>query len=150
MNELKGKLGDYNVVVNEVGFGKPLGNSIICSATIGDDQVLELFSEYYDDFIRKEREAFEDGEDVEDVYLKLRQESFPSLKDILKKNRKLFEEVVLEELPSEFLGYVLSTGELLVGKKTYIVNSFLNIESLDDGFHCKFSGFITDTKKLLG
>ena len=81
------------------------GESLVCRLTMSFPYVLERFSDYWDDLIIRESE--EDGLPLEGSYAELHCSGWPSLETMLNAHPLLLSRLIMEDLQSDFAGYVL-------------------------------------------
>ncbi|MET1257447.1 hypothetical protein [Aliikangiella maris] len=144
MNISNDNISDFNVKVNEMGFGKPISEdeSISFALSIGFENILEKFSEYFNDFIEREAEDPEPDEYLDGVYLELKRAGFPDLENIIDSHLDLFCRLVSEELRSEFLGYVLGTANRAEDKSLFVIQSLNNLEAKGSYIFCEGVGYL--------
>ncbi|WP_163390672.1 hypothetical protein [Enterovibrio norvegicus] len=143
MNVNNDNLGDFNIKVNEIGFGKPIldEESINYSLYIDIEKVIEDFSVYFNDFMEREADDPEPDEYLSGVYIKIKNAGFPELTKILETDKELFCQIVKEELSSEFLGYALTSIEISEEKTLFVIQSLDVIEMLDHQIFCQGVGY---------
>lgn len=115
------------VCTHWTGWKKVYGELLPCRLTMPISHVLTEFSHYWSDFV--ERESQDDGTDTPpDVYTELRACGYPLLDAMLKSHPSLFSALILEDLQTEFTGYVLnSPSEVAVGKPAYFLQSIKSL-----------------------
>ncbi len=144
MNISNDNISDFNVKVNEMGFGKPISKdeSICYTLSIGFESIIENFSEYFNDFIERESEEPEPDEYLDGLYLELKHAGFPDLKTIIDNHLDLFCRLVSEELRTEFLGYLLDSDSRAKDKALFVIQSLNNIEGKGSYIFCDGVGYI--------
>ncbi|MDO6528174.1 hypothetical protein [Motilimonas sp. 1_MG-2023] len=144
MNISNDNINNFNVKVNEVGFGKPISEdeSINFELLIDFKSILEKFSEYFNDFVERESEDPEPDEYLNGVYLELKHAGYPRLERIIDEHLNLFCKLVSRELSSEFLGYLLTTNERTEEKSLFVIQSLNNLEPVDGKILCEGVGYL--------
>jgi len=94
-----------SVSTHWTGWGKVRGESLSCRLTMSFTYVLERFSGYWDGLIIRESE--EDGLPLEGSYAELQRLGWPSLETMLNAHPLLLSRLIMEDLQSDFAGYVL-------------------------------------------
>jgi len=137
-------IADYDVRVNEMGFGKPISKyeSIEYSLCLDFDNILSNFSEYFDDFIEREAEDPEPDEYLDGIFLELKKCGYPRLNQILVNNIDLFSKIIINELASEFLGYLLTSKAISKGKPRFIIQSLNDFNVASNHAYCNGVGYI--------
>ena len=143
MNISNDNLSNFNVKVNELGFGKPISEneSIEYSLYIDFENVIEKFSEYFNDFMAREADDPEPDEYLGGVFLKVKYAGFPELHNILKTDIELFCQLIKEELSSEFLGFTLNSVDRTKRNPLFVIQSLSNVEVRDQQIFCEGIGY---------
>lgn len=136
------------VKANLFQFGKSIDPKLAVPyiAEIDHIDAINDFSEYYSDFIDREKE--DDGSDdaVEGLYLELKNIQYPTLSIMLISQKSLLERILLEILPSEFMGYVFRGGNDIHQHK-YILQNIKSIKIIDNKIICNGDAFINNLFK---
>lgn len=114
------------------GWGKVYGDLISCRLEIPLTYVVERFGGYWADFINRESE---DGGTTppEGAYADLAALGYPAIETMLASQTSLFSALVVEDLQSEFAGFVLmAPSEVVNGGPCYFLQGINSLEFIDE------------------
>ncbi len=138
------------IKANLFQFGKLIDPKLAIPYTAEIDHVdaINDFGEYYADFI--EREMEDDGSDdaVEGLYLELKNIQYPTFSIMLISQKSLLERILLEILPSEFMGYAFR-GSNDIHQHKYVLQNIKSIKIIDNKIICNGDAFINNLFKSL-
>lgn len=119
---------------NSIAFGKILAVELAIPFRLELDacDATAAFSTYYQDFVDRESEDEGFEEVLGGYFLALKETGYLSFEEMVFKQPELLAQVINDELPAEFLGYVFLDNEASVESKKYILQN-LNCVSIVDG-----------------
>lgn len=138
------KITNSLIRVNSSAFGKSIASidAIPYLIEIDFDTVLSYFNEYYQDFIKREKDEDEDESFVRDYFLSLRETGYLNLEKMLMEQPKLLSIVLKKELSAEFLGYIFLDTLSLVESKKFILQTLTELQIIEGKVICKGQAFL--------
>ena len=132
------------VRANSIGFGKKLDGALAIPFVIEVDasDAIAAFSAYYQEFVDRESEDEGFDEELEGIYLQLKESGYLSFEQMVAEQPGLLSQVLAEELPSEFLGYVFLDKEASTESKKYILQKLTEVQILGEKIICTGFAFI--------
>lgn len=129
---------------NSIGFGKALAPEIAIpfSAEIDVSDAVADFGPYYQDFIARESEDEGFEEVLEGLYLLLKETGYLSFEKMISEQPDLLAEVIKDELPAEFLGYVFLDRSAAPESKKYILQNLTNVDIVKGKIVCNGYAFL--------
>ena len=126
------------------GFGKSLApeTAIPFWAEIDGSDAVAAFGPYYQEFIARESEDEGFEEVLEGLYLLLKETGYLSFERMLFEQPALLAEVIRDELPAEFLGYVFLDRTAALESKKYILQNLTNVDIVDGQIVCNGYAFL--------
>ncbi|MES2739776.1 MAG: hypothetical protein V4754_02315 [Pseudomonadota bacterium] len=126
---------DVNLIrSNSIAFGKSLGVEFAVPFHLQLDahEAITAFGAYYQDFIDRESEDEGFDETLGGHFLLLKETGYLSFEAMVFEQPELLAQVIINELPAEFLGYIFLDPQASVESKKYILQNLKNV-SISDG-----------------
>jgi hypothetical protein len=96
------------VCTHWTGWQKPSGPVLSFRLELSHSEVITKFGKFWSEF--NDRESEDDGTEIPPgLYSSLQSLGYPSLQAMLSMHTRLFEQLVLKDLQTEFLGYLVGT-----------------------------------------
>jgi hypothetical protein len=119
------------------GWGKTQDDAFSCRLTMSFTYVVERFSDYWNALLIRESE--EDGLPVEGYYADLQELSWPCLETMLNAHPLLFSSLIMEDLPSDFVGCMLQPPSSVAhGIPCYFLTSLTGVDVISE--HVEITG----------
>jgi hypothetical protein len=129
--------------VDAHAFGRmlPKEHALPYSLKISTEGVLNRFGKYYEEYIERESEDENIDEEIHGNSLLLKNADYPSLEVMLTTQPELLSRILLNNLPTEFMGYMfLHEGSAM--SKMYILQTLTTLEISNNEVKCTGTAFI--------